>query len=70
MVCKPVGVPLIFPSELPHVSPFGSDGSISHDVTLPPLTDGVLGVISVPFSRVMFSGTYSSEFGATSFTLK
>ena len=70
VVCSTVGVPLIFPSEVPQVKPLGKDGSISQDVTVPPLTVGRFGVIAVPFSRVMFSGVYSREFGGTSFTVK
>ena len=32
----------------------------------PPLTEGRFGVIAVPFVRVMFSGEYESELGASS----
>ena len=56
VVCSTVGVPLILPSVVPHVSPVGNDGLISHDVTVPPLTEGRFGVMAVSFVRVMFSG--------------
>jgi len=36
--------------------PLGRLGLISQLVTVPPLTLGVLVVIAVPFSRVIFSG--------------
>ena len=45
------------PVEVLKESPVGSEGGlISQDVTAPPLTLGVLVVMAVPFSRVMFSG--------------
>ena len=66
VVCSTVGVPLIFPSEVPHVRPLGSEGLISHEMMAPPLIDGRFGVIIVPFVRVMFSGEYESELGAAS----
>ena len=56
MVCRIVGVPHMLPLVDPKERPLGRLGSISHDVTAPPLTLGVLVVIVVPFSRVMFSG--------------
>ena len=55
-VINEVGVPLIAPVEVLNAKPLGRDGLISHDVMVPPLTLGVLVVIVVPFSRVMFSG--------------
>ena len=36
-----VGVPLITPVEVLNVRPFGSVGEIDHEVTVPPLDDGV-----------------------------
>ena len=44
------------PVEVLKERPVGRLGLISQDVTVPPLTLGVLVVIVVPFSRVMFSG--------------
>ena len=69
VVCKIDGVPLILPSDVPHVSPLGRDGLISHDVIAPPLVDGRFGVIAVPFSSVMFSGEYVMSLGACSLTV-
>ena len=69
VVCKIEGVPLILPSVVPHVNPFGRDGLISHDVMVPPLVDGRFGVIAVTFSRVMFSGEYEISPGACSLTV-
>ena len=48
--------------------PVGSDGETDHDVTGPPLEDGVTAVIAVPFVRVNELGLYVTEDGATSFT--
>jgi len=36
-----VGVPLITPVEVLKERPVGSDGEIDHEVTVPPLDDGV-----------------------------
>jgi len=44
------------PVEVLKERPDGKEGLISQLVTVPPLTLGVLVVIAVPFSRVMFSG--------------
>jgi len=44
------------PVEVLKERPLGKEGLISQLVTAPPLTLGVLVVIAVPFSRVMFSG--------------
>ena len=56
VVCRTVGVPLIAPVLALNAKPLGRLGLISQLVTAPPLTLGVLVVIAVPFSRVMFSG--------------
>ena len=56
VVCSVVGVPQMLPLVEPKDRPVGRLGLISHDVTVPPLTVGVLVVMVVPFSRVMFSG--------------
>lgn len=69
VVCKINGVPLIFPSDVPHVNPLGRDGLISHDVMVPPLADGRLGVMAVPFSSVMFSGEYEISLGGCALTV-
>ena len=45
--------------------PLGNDGLIAHEVTVPPLTPGVLVVIAAPLSSVMFSGEYTASYGAT-----
>ena len=47
-----VGVPLISPVEVSKDNPAGRDGDTDHDVTGPPLVDGVTAVIAVPFVRV------------------
>ena len=56
VVCNTVGVPLISPVLELRDKPAGSEGEISQLVAAPPLTLGVLVVIAIPFSRVMFSG--------------
>ena len=53
------------PVEVLKERPDGTDGLISQEVMVPPLTLGVLVVIVVPFSRVMFSGEYTKSYGAT-----
>ena len=55
VVCRTDGVPLMDPVLELNDSPNGTEGRISQDVMAPPLTDGVLVVIAVPFSSVMFS---------------
>ena len=50
--CTAVGVPEISPVEAEKVRPAGRAGVISHEVTVPPLADGVAGVIADPFSKV------------------
>ena len=57
-------LPLVEPKE----RPLGRLGSISHDVTAPPLTLGVLVVIVVPFVRVSELGEYVIVEGAMSLT--
>ena len=69
VVCKIEGVPLILPSDVPHVKPLGRDGLISQDVIAPPLVDGRFGVMAVPFSSVMFSGEYEIALGACALTV-
>ena len=63
-----VGVPLISPVEVSKDKPAGRDGETDHDVTGPPLEDGVTAVIAVPLVRVNELGLYEIEEGATSFT--
>ena len=55
VVCKTDGVPLMAPVLELNDNPVGTEGLISQLVTVPPLTVAVFVVISVPFSRVMFS---------------
>ena len=50
--CTAVGVPETSPVEAEKVRPAGRAGVISHEVTVPPLADGVAGVIADPFSKV------------------
>ena len=47
-----VGVPLITPVEVLNVRPFGSDGEIDHEVTVPPLDDGVKVDMAEPLVNV------------------
>ena len=47
-----VGVPLIAPVEAENESPDGSDGEIDHEVTVPPLLDGVDVVMAKSFVSV------------------
>ena len=47
-----VGVPEMAPVVVENVRPFGSDGEIDHEVTVPPLTDGVAVVMATPLVRV------------------
>lgn len=47
-----VGVPLIAPVEESKDKPAGRLGETDHNVTVPPLTDGVAVVIVVPFVNV------------------
>ena len=47
-----VGVPEIAPVEVSSERPEGKDGETDHDVTVPPLTDGVAVVIATPFVKV------------------
>ena len=63
-----VGVPLISPVEVSKDRPAGKDGDTDHDVTGPPLADGVTAVIAVPFVRVNEFGLYEIDEGATSLT--
>ncbi len=55
VVCKTDGVPLMAPVLELNDNPVGTEGLISQLVAVPPLTVAVFVVISVPFSRVMFS---------------
>ena len=55
VVCKFVGVPLMTPVLALNAIPDGMDGLMVQLVTVPPPTVGVLAVMSVPFSSVMFS---------------
>ena len=45
-----VGVPDMTPVEASRTRPVGSAGETVQDTTVPPPTDGVSGVIVVPFS--------------------
>ena len=65
-----VGVPQIVPLLDSKVSPAGSPGLISHEVTVPPPGETVFGVINWSLVRVMFSGEYENVPGATSFTAR
>ena len=47
-----VGVPLIAPVEESKDKPAGRDGETDHEVTVPPLIDGVTVVIAVPLVKV------------------
>jgi hypothetical protein len=47
-----VGVPLIAPVEESKDKPAGRDGETDHEVTVPPVIDGVAVVIAVPFVNV------------------
>lgn len=47
-----VGVPEIAPVEVSSERPEGKDGETDHDVTVPPLTDGVAVVMATPFVKV------------------
>ena len=51
-----VGVPLIAPVDESNDKPAGSDGETDQDVMVPPLADGVVVVIAVPFVRVKLFG--------------
>ena len=55
VVCKFVGVPLMTPVLALNAIPDGMDGLMVQLVAVPPPTVGVLAVMSVPFSSVMFS---------------
>ena len=69
VVCRIEGVPLMAPVVELKLKPFGIEGLISNEVTLPPLMAGVVVVIAVPFSSVMFSGEYEISLGACSLTV-
>ena len=47
-----VGVPEIAPVDVSSERPEGNDGETDHDVTVPPLTDGVAVVMATPFVSV------------------
>ena len=47
-----MGVPLIAPSDEAIDRPGGRDGDTDHVVTVPPVVDGVVVVIAVPFVNV------------------
>ena len=47
-----VGVPLIAPVEESKDKPAGRDGETDHEVTVPPVIDGVTVVIAVPLVKV------------------
>ena len=64
-----VGVPEIVPSEVSNDRPAGRVGEIDHDVTAPPLAEGVTDVMAVPLVSVNVAGLYVREDGMTSFTV-
>ena len=65
-----VGVPLMAPVEVSNDSPAGTDGTIDHEVTVPPPeVVGVTVVIAVPFVSVNEFGVYVIVDGATSLTV-
>ena len=47
-----VGVPLISPVAVSIVNPVGKAGETDHELTAPPLTDGVTAPIGAPLVRV------------------
>ena len=47
-----VGVPLISPVTVSIVNPVGRAGEIVHELTAPPLTDGVTAPIGAPLVKV------------------
>ena len=47
-----VGVPEIAPVEVSSERPAGSDGDTDHEVTVPPLTEGVAVVMATPLVNV------------------
>ena len=51
-----VGVPLIAPVDESKARPAGRDGETDHEVIVPPLDDGVVVVITVPFVNVNVLG--------------
>ena len=55
VVCKFVGVPLMTPVLALNAIPDGMDGLMVQLVAVPPLTLGVLVLMSTPLVRVMFS---------------
>ena len=63
-----VGVPLIAPVEESKDKPAGKEGETDHEVTVPPVIDGVTVVIAVPFVNVNEFGLYAKEDGVISLT--
>ena len=47
-----VGVPEIAPVEVSSERPAGNDGETDHEVTAPPLADGLAAVMATPFVKV------------------
>jgi len=62
-----VGVPLMAPVDVLKESPAGSEGDIDHEVTVPPLDDGVSVVMAEPLVSVSELGLYAIT-GAASLT--
>ena len=62
-----VGVPLMAPVDVLKESPVGSEGDIDHEVTVPPLDDGVSVVMAEPLVSVSELGLYAIT-GAASLT--
>jgi hypothetical protein len=54
-------VPEIAPVEVEKVRPAGKAGVIDHEVTVPPLADGVAVVMAVPFVNVNGVPLYETE---------
>ena len=52
-----------------NVRPFGNEGEMDQEVTVPPLTVGVAVVMAVPLFRVNGLPLYAMELGAASFTV-
>ena len=63
-----VGVPLIAPVEESKDKPAGRDGETDHEVTVPPVIDGVTVVIAVPMDNVNDLGLKAKEDGVISLT--
>ena len=63
-----VGVPEIVPVDVSNSSPVGNAGETDHEVTVPPLADGVAVVLAIPFVRVNGLPLNATPDGAASLT--